>query len=77
MMAIKKKTVFGIILLLLFVSGIWGFNFYRQPLGPALELPTSTQPDPMLTIFPTEGIAVDSPATEILPPLSLCAADRR
>jgi LCP family protein required for cell wall assembly len=69
-MIIKKKIVFGIILLLLFVSGIWGFNFYRQPLGPGLELPTSTQPGPTLTIFPTYEIVADGTATAILPTAS-------
>jgi LCP family protein required for cell wall assembly len=66
-MTSKKKTVFGIILLLLLVSGIWAFNFYRQPLGPALELPASTQPLPTVTTFPIEEIAVNGTATEIQP----------
>ena len=64
-MTSKKKTVFGIILFLLLVSGIGAFNFYRQPLGPALELPTSTQPAPTLTTFATQEIAMQSKATEV------------
>jgi len=73
----KKKTVLGIILgtligimlLILAVSGLFLLSLYRQPLGPALELPTSTQPIPTLTTFPTQDInvVVDSTATEIQP----------
>jgi LCP family protein required for cell wall assembly len=66
-MTSKKKTVFGIILLVLLVSGIWAFDFYRQPLGPTLELPTSTQPAPTLTTFPIEEIAINSTATQSQP----------
>ena len=66
-MTAKKKTVLGIILLILVLSGIQLVKLYRQPLGPALELPTSTQPNPTLTTFPIEDIAVDSTATEIQP----------
>jgi LCP family protein required for cell wall assembly len=74
MMTFKKKTVLGIILLILFISGILAFDVYRQPLGPALELPTSTQPIPTLTTFPTEESAVSSTATEIQPTASQTAA---
>jgi hypothetical protein len=63
-MTIKKNTALGIMLFLLLVSGIWGFNFYRQPLGPGLELPTSTPP-PTLATFPIGEISVTSTATEI------------
>lgn len=73
-MTSKKKSLFGIILLILCVSGIWAFNFYRQPLGPALELPTSTPVLPTLTTFPIEEIAVDGTATEILPTATQTAA---
>src|SRR6185503_1563015 len=67
----------GIILLVLFVSGVWAFNFYRQPLGPRLELPSSTQPAPTLTTFPIEelDVQVESTATIIRPtaaPQPLC-----
>jgi len=65
-MTSKKKTVLGIILLILLISGIQLLKLYRQPLGPALELPTVTQNiNPTLTTFPIEEIAVDSTATEI------------
>src|SRR5688500_7209789 len=70
----KKKTVFGIILFLVFISGIWAFNFYRQPLGPALELPTSTQPAPTWTTFPTEEIAMQSTVTGVPPTATQTAA---
>ena len=73
-MTSKKKTVFGIILFLVFVSGIWAFNFYRQPLGPALELPTSTQPAPTLTTVPTEEIAMQSTVTGAPPTATQTAA---
>jgi LCP family protein required for cell wall assembly len=63
-MAVKKKTIFGIILLILVTLGMLSFKLYRQPLGPALELPTSTRRAPTLTTFPVEEIAIDSTATE-------------
>ncbi len=63
----KRKTVLGIILLVLVMSGVWLLKLYRQPLGPALELPTSTQLNPTLTTFPIEELAVDSTATEAQP----------
>jgi LCP family protein required for cell wall assembly len=72
----KKKSVFGIILFILLVLGIGAFNFYRQPLGPALELPASTQPVPTLTMFPTEEIAVQSTATGIQPIATQTAAPK-
>ena len=75
-MTSKKKSVFGIILFLLLISGIWAFNFYRQPLGPALELPTPTQSAPTLTMLPTEEIAVQSTATEIQPIATQTAAPK-
>jgi polyisoprenyl-teichoic acid--peptidoglycan teichoic acid transferase len=65
-MTSKKKTVLGIILLILLISGIQLLKLYRQPLGPGLEMPTATQNiNPTLTTFPIEEIAVDSTATEI------------
>jgi len=63
----KKKTVLGIILFILVISGIQLLKLYRQPLGPALELPTFTKRNPTLTTFPIEDIAVDSTATVIQP----------
>ncbi|HET9913345.1 MAG TPA: LCP family protein [Anaerolineales bacterium] len=64
-MTFKKKTLLGIILLLLAASSGLALKFYRQPLGPALELPTPTQPDPTLTTVPT-AMSVESTATEAL-----------
>ena len=72
-MASKQRTVFGILLLILTASAIWLLKFYRQPLGPALALPTSTQPVPTLTIFPIEEIALDATATEVQPTASQTA----
>lgn len=66
-MTAEKRTALGIILLILVMSGISLLKLYRQPLGPALELPTSTQPEPTLTGFPIEDIAVDRTATKIQP----------
>jgi len=66
-MTIKKKSLFGIILLILVTSGILLFRFYRQPLGPALELPTSTQPVSTFTIIPIQETEISSTATEVQP----------
>src|SRR5688500_2351338 len=68
-MASKKKIAFGIILLLLLCSGIGALNFYRQPLGPGLELPTVTQSIPALTSFPVQemNIQIESTATQVRP----------
>ncbi|MGZ9223078.1 MAG: LCP family protein [Anaerolineales bacterium] len=74
MMTSKKKTVFGIILLVLLVPGIWLLRLYRQPLGPELELPTSTRPNPTLTSFPIDEIIVEGKATEIQPTATQTAA---
>ncbi|HMD80484.1 MAG TPA: hypothetical protein VKE92_04190, partial [Anaerolineales bacterium] len=64
-MTIKKKTVLGIILLILVVAGTHLASLYHQPLGPALELPTSTQANPTLTIFPISASAAGRDQTEI------------
>src|SRR5215207_1696457 len=73
-MTAKKKTILGIILLILVTLGMGLFNLYRQPLGPALELPTSTQPESTLTTFPVQAIAVDVTATELQPTITQTAA---
>lgn len=62
-----KKTIFGIILLILIASGTSLFKLYRQPLGPALALPTVTKPASTLAIFPTEEIIVEKTATQLQP----------
>lgn len=64
---VKRKNLFGIILLVLVVPGIFLLKLYRQPLGPALGLPVSTQPNLTLTTFPIEEVPVDGTATEIQP----------
>jgi LCP family protein required for cell wall assembly len=69
-MTSKKTFVYGIVVLVLVIAGAQLFRLYRQPLGPALELPTATQPNPTLTTFPIEDIAVDATATEIQPTLT-------
>ena len=67
-MTFKKKTVLGIILLILVTSGMFLIKLYRQPLGPPLNLPTLTQSiDPTRTTFPMETLPVNSTATEVPP----------
>src|SRR5215217_854131 len=73
----KRKKLLGILLLFFMISGTLLFRLYRQPLGPALELPTSTQPDPTLTTVPIGVTAINSTAADILPtftsaPAPLC-----
>lgn len=63
----KRKTLLGILLLFFTLSGILLFRLYRQPLGPALELPTATQPNPTLTTFPIPVAATNSTSTDIPP----------
>ena len=64
-MTFKKKTALGFILFILAASGTFLFKLYRQPLGPALELPTSTQPHPTLTAVVVQDMEVSRTATEI------------
>jgi LCP family protein required for cell wall assembly len=66
-MTFRKKILLGIIFLIFLAPGFLLFRLYRQPLGPALELPTSTQPVPTLTTFPMEEVALKSTATKVLP----------
>jgi LCP family protein required for cell wall assembly len=73
-MTVRKKTLVGIILFIFVAPGILLFRLYRQPLGPALELPTSTRPAPTLTTFPIGEIAIHSTATEALPTTTQTAA---
>jgi len=62
-----RKILPGIILLLLGLAGMQLFKLYRQPLGPALELPTRTQPAQALTVFPLEMISVKDTSTPLPP----------
>jgi len=66
MMISKKIVVSGIVLLALVFAATQALRLYRQPLGPALELPTSTQPA-TLTRFPFKPVAANVTATETLP----------
>jgi LCP family protein required for cell wall assembly len=67
-MTFKRKTILGIILLLLTLSGGLALKLYRQPLGPALELPTATRSNPTRTTIPTQqtSLSLQSTATEAL-----------
>lgn len=62
----------GIVILLIFViAGMGLVRMYRQPLGPGLQLPTSTQAIPTLTSVSVKVAATDSAAaTEALPTLT-------
>ena len=53
----KKKITLALIVLVVVITGSVLLKLYRQPLGPPLELPTSTQPIPTLTTFPLEPVA--------------------
>jgi LCP family protein required for cell wall assembly len=55
-MTLKKKIVLGTVLIVFLTTGSLFIKLYRQPLGPALELPTSTQAMPALTTFPLEQV---------------------
>ncbi|HLO33309.1 MAG TPA: LCP family protein [Anaerolineales bacterium] len=66
-MMTKQKTIFGLILLILVTLGIVLLKLYRQPLGPALELPTSTPSNPTPTKFAIEETAISSTSTEVQP----------
>jgi LCP family protein required for cell wall assembly len=72
----KKKSVFGIILLFFITSGMFAFKLYRQPLGPALGLPTptSTQLASTITTVPVQKIALEGTATQSLPTVTQTAA---
>lgn len=65
-MALPKKMIFGIVLLSLGMCGLLS-RLYRQPLGPVLELPTSTLADPTFTPAPIDTAAISSTATESQP----------
>jgi LCP family protein required for cell wall assembly len=73
-MTFRKKTLLGIIFLIFVTPGILLFRLYRQPLGPALELPTSTRPAPTLATFPMEEVAINSTTTEFQPTSTQTAA---
>jgi len=65
-MTFKKKTMRGLIFLILVLAGAQLLRLYRQPLGPPLGLPTLTQSiNPTLTTFPIGTLAVNSTPTEV------------
>ena len=66
-MASKKKIALGFFLLVVVTAGGFAWKLYRQPLGPTLQLPTSTQAQPTLTTFPIQAVAANATATEVLP----------
>jgi LCP family protein required for cell wall assembly len=61
----KRRLLPGLILLGFALTGTQLLRLYRQPLGPALELPTATQPRPTLTTFPIESSPVEATSTPI------------
>jgi len=63
-MVSKRTVVYSVVLLFFVFAGTQLFRLYRQPLGPALDLPTSTQgANSTLTTFPIETNALeDTPA---------------
>jgi LCP family protein required for cell wall assembly len=76
-MGSRKGIVFGFILLVFFIAGLGAFRVYREPLGPALELPTATQDRPTLTASPVKAAVATStgtepPATTTATPQPLC-----
>ena len=62
----KRNLILGFVLLLFVYGGTQLFRFYRQPLGPALELPTATQMHPTLTSLLVEEDALINVSTETL-----------
>lgn len=60
----RRKTILVSLSLLFVISGIVLSKLYQQPLGPSLDLPTSTPPPPTLTTLPLEDTAINATATE-------------
>jgi hypothetical protein len=50
-MSLVKRIAVVILPLIFLIAGAQLFRLYRQPLGPALELSTPTEPVPTLTAF--------------------------
>ena len=63
----RKGIVFVGILFILAITSLGMYRAYRQPLGPALELPTPTRVVPTLVTLPVNENAPTGTATEILP----------
>src|SRR5512133_3629475 len=64
-MSLRRKIALLGIPLILVIAGMQVFRIYRQPLGPALELPTSTQAVPTLTTSRIVDVPESGTATEI------------
>lgn len=64
-MFVKNKIIPGLLMFAMALAGTQVFKLYRQPLGPALELPTLTQASPTLTTFPIEANAANATATPV------------
>ena len=79
-MSPRKGIIFWGILFILVIGGFGLFRFYRQPLGPGLELPTPTRTTrivPTLTTVPVKVVAAvgtetEIPATHTATPQPLC-----
>jgi LCP family protein required for cell wall assembly len=64
-MIFKRKILPGIILLVLVLAGTQLFRLYRQPLGPALGLPTATGSIATPATFPIETNSANASSTLI------------
>lgn len=73
-MTSRRKAVLGIIFITLILTAMLLLKLYRQPLGPSLELPTSTQPPATVTTFPIQPVALESTATATRPAATQTAA---
>ena len=72
-----KGIVLVVLLFILGVAALGLLRMYRQPLGPALELPTPTRVVPTLTTVPVQlvaavGTETHIPATRTSTPQPLC-----
>ena len=63
-MASKRNLMLGMVLLVFAFGGMQLFRFYRQPLGPAMELPTATQMRPTRISQTVEKEALVNASTE-------------
>lgn len=78
-MTLKRTVLLGIPLLVLVLVCACSslYLYYRQPLGPSLDLPTFTQPTLPLTTFPIETNATSDTQTAIpSTPQPLCGASQ-
>ena len=66
-MSVGKRIAFFILPIFFLIAGSFLFRFYRQPLGPSMELPTATQAISTRTSLPAMEVNAVSTMTEILP----------